>query len=131
MWFGLAGAPAAWSVQTLVNLPIASHGCFPRLDPLTTPVTSVRGLAFVVSLVALMVCVAATLVAFRNWARTRHEHHEAAGKGGAHTPETALMETGEGRTRFMALSGVLASATFLVVSVVHLAAVFLVTPCAT
>jgi hypothetical protein len=129
LWFGLAGGPAAWSVQTLVNLTVASHGCFPRLDPLHEPVTSVRGIAFVVSLFAVVVCVAATAVALRSWSRTRHEHHQAAGKGSAHDTSTALMETGEGRTRFMAWAGVLASVTFLLVSVVHAASLFLVSPC--
>jgi hypothetical protein len=129
LWFGLFGAPVAWSAQTLVNLPVAAHGCFPRLVPLDTPVTAVRGIAFVVSLLALAVCVAATAVSFRSWARTRHEHHEAAGKGSRHTPANALMETGEGRTRFMAAAGVLTSLTFLIVSLVHAAAVFLVLPC--
>jgi len=129
LWFGLFGGPAAWSIQTLVNLPVASHGCFPRLDPLDSPVTSVRGIAFAVSIGALVVGVAATVVAMRSWARTRHEQHEAAGKAERHEPNTALLETGEGRTRFMALSGVLSSITFLILSIVHAAAIFIVSPC--
>jgi hypothetical protein len=130
LWFGLAGGPAAWSIQTLVNLPVAAHGCFPRLDPLDQPATSVRGIAFMVSLLALLVCALAATVALRSWTRTRHEHHDAAGKGAEHAAPTALMETGEGRTRFMALAGVVASMTFLLVVLIHTASVFLVTPCA-
>ena len=130
LWFGLFGGPLAWSVQTLVNLPVASHGCFPRLQPLAYPVTSVRGIAFAVSLFALVVNIAAAFVAFRAWARTRGEHHGAAGKGSRHSPETAALETGEGRTRFMALAGVLTSITFLLLSGVHAASPFLVGACA-
>jgi hypothetical protein len=129
LWFGLAGGPFAWSVQTLVNLPVASHGCFPRLDPLDHPITSVRGIAFVVSIFALVLCAAATAVAFRSWSRTRGEQHEAAGKGGMHAAPTALMETGEGRTRFMALAGLIASLTFLFVSLIHLVSILIVRPC--
>jgi hypothetical protein len=130
LWFGLFGGPVAWSLQTIVNLAVAAHGCFPQLEPIASPVTPIRGIAFAVSVLAVIVCVAATAVAARSWARTRHEQHEAAGTGGAHAPAAALMETGEGRTRFMALAGVLTSATFLVVSALHAAAVFIVLPCA-
>jgi hypothetical protein len=129
LWFGIFGGPAAWSLQTLINLPVAAHACFPRLDPVDSPIISVRGIALGVSILALVACAFATGVAFRSWSRTRHEHPEAAGEGAQHTPETALIETSEGRTRFMALAGVLASVTFLVVSSVHAATVFLVIPC--
>ena len=127
--FGLFGAPAAWSVQTLVNLPVASHACFPNLAPLAAPTTAVRGVAFAVSVAALVVCAAAAAVAWRAWTRTRGEHQDRSGRGARHGPEEALLETGEGRTRFLALAGVLTSLTFLLVSAVHTAAVFLVPPC--
>jgi hypothetical protein len=130
LWFGLFGGPGAWSVQTLVNLPVASHGCFPRLDPLSVPATGVRGAAFVVSLAAVATCIAALFVSGRAWSRTRAEQHEATGSGREHTPAIALLETGEGRTRFMALSGMLASATFTLASLIHMIAIFLVSPCA-
>jgi hypothetical protein len=130
LWYGLWAAPAAWSVQTLVNLPVSSHFCFPRLEPLSAPETGVRGMAFVVSVAALFVCLSALTVATRTWLRTREEHHGASGKGRAHVPTTALLETGEGRTRFMALCGTLTSATFFIASVAHTAAIFLVLPCA-
>ena len=131
LWFGLFGGPAAWSVQTLVNLPVASHGCFPRLQPLSLPIVGgLRGIAFTVSIIALLVCAAALATAFRSWSRTRHEHQSAAGSASEHTAAQALAETGEGRTRFMALSGVVLSLTFLLGSLVHTASLFLVSPCA-
>ena len=127
--FGLFGGPAAWAVQTLVNLPVASHACFPNLTPLDAPTFGVRGVAFGVSVAAIAVCVAAAAVAWRAWTRTREEHQAGSGRGAAHGAETALLETGEGRTRFLALAGVLTSGTFCLVSVVHAATVFLVPPC--
>ena len=130
LWFGLFGGPVAWSIQTLVNLPVASHGCYPALSPLEAPISGVRGIAFIVSLFALAICVAAAVVAFRSWTRLRGEHQEGSGRAREHTPAAALAETGEGRTRFMALCGVLTSLTFLVLSLTLTAAIFLVSPCA-
>lgn len=130
LWFGIFAGPAAWSVQTLVNLSVASHGCYPRLEPLDSPVTSVRAIAFTLSIGAIVVCLLALAVSSRSWSRSRGEHHRATGKASAHDPSTTLMETGEGRTRFMALCGVLTSATFLVLVLVHTAAVLWLVPCA-
>jgi len=130
IWFGLVGGPAAWSVQTLVNLPVASHGCFPRLYPLATADGyNVQGIAFVVSIAALIVCLTALLIASRSWRRTREEQHDASGEANRHSAQVSALETGEGRTRFMALAGLLTSGTFTLVSAVHLVTVFLVGPC--
>jgi hypothetical protein len=131
LWFGLFGGPVAWSVQTLVNLSIASHACFPRLFPLDAPaIGGLRGIVFGVSVLAVIVTVAAAASAWRAWQSTRHEHQESSGRVDHHQARAAALETGEGRTRFMALAGVLTSATFALVSLVHLSTVFLVTPCA-
>jgi hypothetical protein len=130
LWFGFVGGPAAWAVQTLVNTPLSAHSCYPRLTPLSSPTTGgLRGIEFVVSLVALVVCLAAAAVAWGTWWRTRQEHQQGTGRGRQHQPGSALLETGEGRTRFMALAGVLTSVTFLVVSAMNTAAVFIVSPC--
>ena len=130
LWFGLVGAPAAWSVQTLVNLSLAAHSCFPRLTPLTSPtLDGLRGIIFAVGLGSLAVCIAATAVASRSWWHTREEHQAQSGRGEEHDPSSAALETGEGRTRFMALAGLLTSITFLLVSAINTAAIFLVSPC--
>lgn len=129
LWFGLLGAPAAWSVQTLVNLPIASHACFPKITPLEAPQTgALRDILFVVSIVAIVVSIAALATAVRAWQQTRGEHQTRVGRGTRHHSGTALAETGEGRTRFMTGAGVLTSLTFLLVSVMHTAVVFLAVP---
>jgi hypothetical protein len=131
LWFGLFGGPVAWSVQTLVNLPVASHACYPRLFPLNAPaIGGLRGIVFLVSLLAVIVTLAATASALRAWRFTRHEHQQSSGKANKNRPEASALETGEGRTRFMAVAGLLTSITFVLVTLVHLSAVFLVTPCA-
>jgi len=130
LWFGLFGGPAAWTVQTLVDLPLASHACFPRLEPLATPVLhGLQGIVLAVSIAAVLISLAATLVAWRSWSRTRAEQQQGAGKGSDHDHPSALLETGEGRTRFMALSGLLLSVTFVLVTAAQLATVLLVAPC--
>lgn len=130
LWFGLLGAPAAWSVQTLVDLPLASHGCFPFLSPVPVSVIgSLRGIVFVVSIFAILVCIAALTVALKAWRRTSAEHQGASGKASDHAQSSSALETGEGRTRFMALAGVLTSFMFLLGSVAHVVTIFMVSPC--
>jgi hypothetical protein len=131
LWFGFLAGPAAWTLQELVDSAITSHQCFPRLFPLSAPpMTGLRGLLFVVSVFAILLCVAGAAVAWRDWTRTRAEHHESTGKAREHAHPAALLETGEGRTRFMALSGILVSVTFLIVVIANSASIFLVAPCA-
>jgi hypothetical protein len=130
LWFGFLAGPAAWTVQTLVDTAVTSHGCYPQLFPLSSPTLGgLRGVLFVVSVLAIILCVAGALVSWRDWMRTRDEHHSRSGKAGRHSQPAALLETGEGRTRFMALSGILTSVTFLIVVIAHAASIFLVGPC--
>jgi len=131
LWFGLAGGPAAWTVQTLVDLAVAAHGCYPRLFPLAAPMLAgLRGIVITVSIAALIVCVAAGLVAFRTWGKIRHEHQGSSGAGEKHGPSAALLETGEGRTRFLALSGLMTSIVFTIAVLAHTVSIFIVGPCA-
>lgn len=123
LWFGLFGAAAAWSVQSLVNYVVAAHTCFPRLYPLDTPTIGRAPLwwiTVIVSLVALAIGVLGGLAALRSWRATRHE------KGGhAHW----ALETGEGRTRFMASAGLVTSGIFIIAILVNAASAIVVTPC--
>lgn len=131
LWFGLLGAPAAWTVQTLVDLAVASHGCYPQLFPLQSPVLAgLRGIVITVSLAALIVCIVAGSAAVRTWGRTRHEHQRGSGAGEQHGPAAALLETGEGRTRFLALSGLMTSVVFTIAVLAHMVSIFIVGPCA-
>lgn len=123
LWFGLFGAPAAWSAQTVVNYVAASHTCYPNLYPLATPTIGHTGLTAVVvavSILALIVALAAGVVSLASWRETRDETG-----GQSHW----ALDTGEGRTRFMAMSGILLSVMFLITIIVHGAAAALTTPC--
>jgi hypothetical protein len=131
LWFGFLGAPLGWTLQALANTAVASHGCYPSLYPLSSPITGgMRGILFAISVVAIALGVAALGMSFATWRRTNDEHQERSGESSRrHDSSTAALETGEGRTRFMALSGVLTSIVFLIVIIAHTAAVFVMTPC--
>lgn len=123
LWFGLFGAAVAWSVQLLVDYVVAAHSCYPRLYPLATPTIGRAPLwwiTVIVSVLMLIVGVLGGLAAVRSWSATRHET-------GGHT-QWAL-DTGEGRTRFMATAGLVTSAIFIVAMLVNTAAAITVTPC--
>jgi hypothetical protein len=130
LWFGIIGGPFAWTDQTLVDLAVTSHGCYPRLFPLASPVLAgLRAIVLTVSIAALIVCIAAVLAAFRTWGQTRHEHQGSSGAGEQHSNVAALLETGEGRTRFLALAGVLTSIVFIIAVLAHGVSILIVGPC--
>jgi len=123
LWFGLFGAAVAWSVQLLVDYVVAAHSCFPQLYPLDTPTMGRAPLwwiTVIVSVLMLVVGVLGGLAAVRSWSATRHET-------GGHT-QWAL-DTGEGRTRFMATAGLVTSAIFVVAMLVNTASAIVVRPC--
>lgn len=105
MWFGILGGPVAWSLQQLVNAPLFAHGCYPADVPLAAPIWAGSvAVAMTVEAVAVVVCLAAGWVAWRSWRLMREEK----GGSGHH-----VMESGDGRSRFMALVGLLCSGLFL------------------
>jgi len=123
LWFGLFGAPAAWSVQELVNYAFAAHACYPRMFPLAVPTMGHARLwilTIVVSMVAIAVAVAAGVAALSSWRSTR-------GETGGHAHWA--LDTGEGRTRFMAVSALMTSALFLLAILVHTATILVLRPC--
>lgn len=121
LWFGLFGAPAAWSLQLLFNYAMVAHSCYPADNPRSTPLSgSVWSLVLVAGVVAAGLALGAGATAWRTWRGTRKEREGDHG---------ALLETGEGRTRFMAVAGLLLSGVFLYGIVLNLVPLFLVPPC--
>jgi hypothetical protein len=107
--FGLLAAaliatPAMWGIRLVVNYGIDSHYCFPgarRSDALP-------GWAWPtllgIDLLAIVVALAAALISLRSWRQSREEFAASSGP---------LIEIGEGRTRFLALWGLMTSLGFL------------------
>jgi hypothetical protein len=112
---GLVLAPLAWFLQLTVNAGLASQACFPKDVPLSDP--TLEGLLRLVALAAmgaLVLAVAGGWLAWRNWRRTAGERPG---------PVHHLIESGDGRTRFLALAGVMASGLFAVAIVLAILAV--------
>lgn len=104
-WFALVAPPLAWSLQLAVNVTLFGHGCYPNDVPLAAPLwPHLREIALAVEAVATLACAAAGMLALRNWRRTRRE------KAGS---EAHLLGGGDGRTRFLAMVGMLLAALFL------------------
>jgi hypothetical protein len=118
---GLAGAPLAWSVQIIVGYAVSAYACYPRRMPLALPLfDSLRGMLLTISAAAIALSLLSTLVAYRSWTATRAEH-----EGNQH----AALEAGEGRTRFMALCGLVTSAGFFIALLFTGVIPLLVHPC--
>jgi len=104
--FGLVGGPFAWSVQVLVNSALSSYSCFPKDVPLQAPTwAGLEPTLLAIELAALVVCIVAAIVAWRSWRRSSAER-----PGSAHH----LVESGDGRTRFLAMAGLMTSVLFFV-----------------
>ena len=121
LWFGLFGAPVVWSIQLMLNYGLVAYSCFPGSEPRTTPLFGgLRITVLVAGVVALAIALAAGITAWRSWRATRHEHP------GSHE---ALLEVGEGRTRFMALAGMLVSGLFVLGVIMNAIPLFIMPLC--
>lgn len=106
--FGLAAAPFAWGAQLVINYGHASHVCYPGDRPRTAFMTghgSIWLFLLIVEGIALAVALAGAATAYRSWAATDAE---------AHGDTEDLVEAGRGRTRFLALWGLMTSLGFAV-----------------
>jgi hypothetical protein len=101
---GLAGGPLAWLVQLTAGYALVAAPCFTGLEP--DPAGDGRIGAIVIYLLCLALALAGGLVSLRIYRRTRDETESS---------ENELLEGGRGRTRFLALWGVLLGFGFAVV----------------
>lgn len=103
---GLMAAPVAWSLQLLLNASFAEWSCYPHDVPLVTPEWGGLHAALAAfNIVTLLVSLAGGVVAWTIWRSSGSER-----PGSAH----ALVASGDGRTRFMAMAGMMTSALFAV-----------------
>jgi hypothetical protein len=121
LFFGLGAAPAAWNAQLLFSVGLAAHACYPRDVPLELPIWgNLWGILLAIGVAGIAVAIVGGLVSFRNWRLTFDE-----APGSVHR----LLDNGDGRTRFLAMFGILTSALFALGLVFATAAVFLVPLC--
>ena len=104
--FGLLAAPLAWAVDELALYFIASRLCEMKTYSVAEGLSRATSPLFIViSVVTFAVALAGTWVAYNSWKNSRHEKH-----GSGHT----LVEIGEGRTRFLAMTGLITSSGFAI-----------------
>lgn len=121
LFFGLGAAPFAWNMQLLIGTALSGHACYPRDVPLALPIWSgLWWLLLAIDVAGVVLAIAGGLVSWRSWRLT---HDEASGS--AHH----LLDAGEGRTRFIAMFGILTSCLFTVGLVFASAALFVVPLC--
>jgi len=114
-------APAVWTLQILSAYVLAARSCFPAYSPLAGPrVPGMSGWTVVGCLLALALAGISLWASTLAWRRTRREK-----KGGAHE----ALDVGEGRTRFLALCGVIVTAIFAAAIIFDALAALLLRQC--
>lgn len=120
----LAAGPTAWIVQLVVDFGLSSDVCrqygVPRAAASIHNWTLEHLILVGVNLVCLAVAMAGGFTALAAWKRTRAEK-----PGGV----AALVEIGEGRTRFLAACGMMTAAAFAVAILFDTAWPFFVPSC--
>ncbi len=122
--FGLLGGPLAWFIQLCAGYGMASWSCFPKDQRVIAPPDTAAWTwpTMVTLLIAsIVIATAAFFAARHNFKRT-----QAEGEGGhAH-----LLEVGTGRTRFIALWGMILGAGFAAATVIDAVAFVVLPRCA-
>jgi hypothetical protein len=104
--FSLAAPPLAWSIQSIAGYSLSSEACYPGDTPRFVPVFSgLWDVLLTINGAALVVGVLGISIAYRNWGATRRETGE---------DPKLLLERGEGRTRFLAMCGLLVGSGFVI-----------------
>lgn len=106
LFCGLLAGPVAWGLQLIVNYALAAYRCYPGDVPRTSILpgwswSSPTILA--INIAAALIALLGAAISLRHWRAVRGEHHGSVG----HTAET-----GEGRTRFLALWGMMTGLGF-------------------
>jgi hypothetical protein len=123
LMLGLIAPPAAWVLQLVVNYGLSSHSCFPDGTPRASVLPGWSGVwtgVLVINLIALAIAAATTILSYRNWHTVRDEHPGEADD---------LVETGEGRTRFIGLAGAISGLGFIMAILLDFVAIIGVPQC--
>ncbi|MEO8546407.1 MAG: hypothetical protein ABI434_22660 [Burkholderiaceae bacterium] len=107
LFAGMVMAPLAWALQMLIGYGLAAHACYPTDIALSAPLwPHLRAIVGTVSVLLWILLAVGFFIAWRNWQSTR-----------AHAADWAeySVQSGAGRSRFMATCGLWVSALFAIV----------------
>jgi hypothetical protein len=122
--FCLLAAPSLWGLRLVINFAIDSYFCYPG-D--TRQVALPGGLSWVwptliaINALTILVAAAAAITSLGLWRSSRDEFARSSGP---------LIELGEGRTRFLAIWGLIISIGTIAAVVFDLAALWVIPICA-
>jgi hypothetical protein len=124
LFFGVSGGPLAWYFQLCTGYALASEPCFRDGVRVAAPLAGLQW-TWPAMIVAMLAGVVIALLALGvSWRVFRRTQQEASG-GSAH-----LLEVGAGRTRFLALWGVLLGSAFAFAAAMTAVAFILLPRCA-
>jgi hypothetical protein len=112
LWFGFLGGAAAWKGQLMVNYMLVPYACW-------------HGLSITIHLASLAFLLLALWAGWTAWGSWQETGGHPRGEGGYDRTVSATM----GRSRFMAVSGVIMSAYFALVILGQWIPNLLLSPC--
>ena len=119
--FSLFGAPASWVVLMAADTIASSHACYPHTMPLVEPLwQDMSNWLALVSGLCLLISVIAGVFALKAWRCTRHE---------IDADKKHAVDRGIGRTRFLAVMGLMSSGLFIIAILLTIAALGLIPAC--
>ena len=121
--FMLFTGPLAWFIQFCVGVTLTDWPCFPKIDRHIAPVEGYHWAGAAALAVVLLCALLSIASGFVSWRALQKVADEKPG-GHAH-----LIETGHGRTRFIALWGTILGASFTVAILTALAGFAMVPRC--
>jgi hypothetical protein len=124
LFLGLFLGPVAWGLQLITNFALASYRCYPDGAPRTSILPGWQWSSPAILLINVTAAVLALIgaaISYSLWQTVRNEHRGTVGH---------LVDAGEGRTRFLALWGVMTGLGFLVAILFDTVALSMVPQCA-
>ena len=121
--FALAIGPAAWAFQQMLSYGVTSHVCFPSDAPVAPPPVAWSGLWLQLMAAGMALLILPLGGAWSAWGAWQAPRDEKGGASGA------LLDIGEGRSRFLAACGLLTGSLFSLAIICDLAVALALRSC--
>ncbi len=121
--FGLLGGPGAWFVQLCAGFAMSSWPCFPMDQRRSSPLDGYGWTHAAIDIICVAAVVTALAAAYTGWRLLQLTRAEMRGD------HRHLMDTGTGRTRFLALWGLVGGTGFAVAAALTGIALFILPRC--